>query len=71
VSLRGGLGEYNSMIHNFCEHVEDILDAAQVRCFKLDGSVPLEQWAGTVSQAYEYSQTTHRPIMVLCNLMGG
>jgi len=71
VSLRGGLGEYNSMIHHFCEHVEDILDAAQIRYFKLDGAVPLEQWPNTVSRAYEYSQTTHRPVMVLCNLMGG
>jgi sulfopyruvate decarboxylase TPP-binding subunit len=71
VSLRGGLGEYNSMIHHFCEHVEDILDAAQVRYFKLDGSVPLDQWSSTVSRAYEYSQITHRPVMLLCNLMGG
>jgi sulfopyruvate decarboxylase TPP-binding subunit len=71
VSMRGGLGEYNSMIHRFCEHVEDILDAAQIRYFKLDASVPLEQWRSTVSRAYEYSQTTHRPVMVLCNLMGG
>ena len=71
VSVRGGLGEYNSMIHHFCEHVEDILDAAQIRYFKLDGSVPLDQWADTVSRGYEYSQTTHRPVMVLCNLMGG
>jgi sulfopyruvate decarboxylase subunit alpha len=71
VSQRGGLGEYNSMIHHFCEHVEGILDAAQIRYFKLDGKVPLEQWASTVTRAYEYCQTTHRPVMVLCNLMGG
>jgi sulfopyruvate decarboxylase TPP-binding subunit len=71
VSQRGGLGEYNSMIHHFCEHVEDILDAAQVRYFKLDGRVPLEEWPSAISRAYEYCQTTHRPVMVLCNLMGG
>jgi sulfopyruvate decarboxylase subunit alpha len=71
VSQRGGLGEYNSMIHTFCEHVESILDAAQVRYFKLDGRVPLADWSGTVSGAYEYAQTTHRPVLVLCNLMGG
>lgn len=71
VSLRGGLGEYNSMIHTFCEHVESILDAAQIRYFKLDGKVPLSDWAPTVSRAYDYCQTTHRPVMVLCNLMGG
>jgi len=71
VSQRGGLGEYNSMIHTFCEHVEAILDAAQIRYFKLDGKVPLEDWPSTVSRAYDYSATTHRPVLVLCNLMGG
>jgi sulfopyruvate decarboxylase subunit alpha len=71
VSQRGGLGEYNSMIHIFSEHVESILDAAGIRYFKLDGKVALQEWPGTVSRAYEYAQTTHRPVMVLCNLMGG
>lgn len=70
VSQRGGLGEYNSMIHTFCEHAEDILEAARVRFFKLDGTVPLEDWSRTVCEAYGYCQTTHRPVMVLCNLMG-
>jgi sulfopyruvate decarboxylase TPP-binding subunit len=71
VSQRGGLGEYNSMIHHFCEHVEDILDAAQIRYFKLDGRVPIDEWPSTISRAYEYCHTTHRPVLVLCNLMGG
>jgi sulfopyruvate decarboxylase subunit alpha len=71
VSQRGGLGEYKSMIHTFCEHVEGILEAAGIRYFKLDGKVPLDEWSSTVSRAYEYSQTTHRPVILLCNLMGG
>ena len=71
VSQRGGLGEYNSMIHTFCEHVEDILDAAQLRYFKLDVRVPLSEWTPTVKLAYAYMQTTHRPIVLLCNLMAG
>ena len=71
ISQRGGLGEYNSMIHVFCEHAEAILDAAQIRSFKLDGRVPLEDWPSTISRAYQYAQTTHRPVLVLCNLMGG
>jgi sulfopyruvate decarboxylase TPP-binding subunit len=71
VSLRGGLGEYNSMIHTFCEHAEAILDAAQIRSFKLDGKVPLEDWPSTVRKAYDYCNITHRPVMLLCNLMGG
>ena len=43
VSRRGGLGEYNSMIHTFCEHVEEISDAAQLRSFSLDGTVPIDE----------------------------
>jgi sulfopyruvate decarboxylase subunit alpha len=71
VSRRGGLGEYNSMIHVICEKVEPILDAAGVRYFTLDGRVPIEEWRPTVVRAYEYSRVTHRPVMLLCNLMGG
>jgi len=71
VSRRGGLNEYNSMIHAICEKVEGILDAAGVRYFSLDGRVPLDQWAPTVVKTYEYSRVTHRPVMLLCNLMGG
>ena len=71
VSRRGGLGEYNSMIHVICEKVEPILDAADVRYFVLDGRVPIEEWKPTITKAYEYSRTTHRPVMVLANLMGG
>lgn len=71
VSRRGGLGEYNSMIHVICEKVEPILDAAGVRYFTLDGRVPIDRWQPTVVKAYEYSRITHRPVMLLCNLMGG
>ncbi|MCC6174573.1 MAG: thiamine pyrophosphate-binding protein [Chloroflexi bacterium] len=71
VSRRGGLNEYNSMIHTICEKVEPILDAAGVRYFVLDGRVPIGQWQPTVVKAYEYSRVTHRPVMLLCNLMGG
>lgn len=71
VSRRGGLNEYNSMIHTICEKVEGILDAASVRYFSLDGRVPLDQWSPTVQKAYEYSRVTHRPVMLLVNLMGG
>ncbi|MFN8523588.1 MAG: thiamine pyrophosphate-binding protein [Chloroflexota bacterium] len=71
VSLRGGLNEYNSMIHSICERVPSILDAAGVRYFVLDGKVPIADWAPTVVKTYEYSRITHRPVMLLVNLMGG
>lgn len=71
VARRGGLGEYNSMIHTFSERVEAILDAAGVRWFQLDGRTPIEGWADTVVRAGEFARTTHRPIFVLINLMDG
>jgi sulfopyruvate decarboxylase subunit alpha len=71
VTRRGGLGEYNSMIHTISEHAEALLDAADVRWFQLDARTPLEDWAPTIKRAYAFGQTTHRPIFVLVNLMGG
>ena len=71
VSRRGGLNEYNSMIHTICDRVPDVLNAADVRYFDLDGRTPIAQWAPTVQKAYDYSRTTHRPVMLLTNLMGG
>jgi sulfopyruvate decarboxylase subunit alpha len=71
VSRRGGLGDYNSMIHNISEHVEKLLVAADLRYFQLDGRSPIDVWAPTVLRAYEFAQITHRPIVLLVNLMGG
>ena len=68
---RGGLGEYNSMIHTVSEHAEALLDAAAFRHFQLDGRTPIDAWTPTVVRAYEYAQITHRPIFLLVNLMGG
>ncbi|MDQ3811597.1 MAG: thiamine pyrophosphate-binding protein [Chloroflexota bacterium] len=71
VTRRGGLGEYNSMIHTISERVDVILEAAQVRYFQLDARTPIEDWAPTIQRAWQFAQTTHRPVMVLVNLMGG
>ncbi len=71
VSMRGGLGEYNSMIHTFCEHAEAIADTAGLRRFTLDGSLPLDGWRWSIEQADEYARITHRPVLVFVNLMGG
>ncbi len=59
------------MIHTFSERVEAILDAAGVRWFQLDGRTPVGAWADTIVRAHEFAHTTHRPIFVLLNLMGG
>ena len=71
VTRRGGLGEYNSMIHTISERTEALLDAALVRYFQLDARTPIEDWAPTIQRGYELAHTTHRPVFVLVNLMGG
>lgn len=71
VTRRGGLGEYNSMIHTFSERTEALLDAANVRWFQLDSKTPVGEWTGTIVRANEFARTSHRPIFVLVNLMGG
>jgi sulfopyruvate decarboxylase TPP-binding subunit len=69
VSQRGGLNEYNSMIHTLTERVDDIVNAADLRSFKLDERVPVERWATTVVGAWEHAYVTHRPVILLCNLL--
>lgn len=59
------------MIHRFSERTEAILDAAGVRWFQLDGKTPLSEWADMIVRAEAFARTTHRPIFVLVNLMGG
>lgn len=71
VSRRGGLGEYNSMIHTVSERSQALLDAANVRWFQLDARTPVESWASEIHRAWTFSRTTHRPVLVLVNLMGG
>jgi sulfopyruvate decarboxylase subunit alpha len=71
VTRRGGLGEYNSMIHHISERTEAILDAACVRWFQLDARTPLDAWSREIQRGWEFSRTTHRPVFVLVNLMGG
>lgn len=71
VTRRGGLGEYNSMIHHISERTEAILDAAGVRWFQLDSHTPVEQWSREIQRGWEFAQITHRPVFVLVNLMGG
>ena len=71
VTRRGGLGEYNSMIHTVSERTEALLDAAGVRWFQLDARTPIGDWAATIERAHTFAHTTHRPVFVLVNLMGG
>jgi hypothetical protein len=58
-------------LHRLVDRVPAILDAAGVRYFDLDSRTPIDRWASTVEKAYDYSRTTHRPVMLLINLMEG
>jgi sulfopyruvate decarboxylase subunit alpha len=71
ITRRGGLGEYNSMIHTISERSEALLDAAGVRCVQLDARTPIEDWSSAIERGYAFAVTTHRPVFVLVNLMGG
>ncbi|HET6152105.1 MAG TPA: hypothetical protein VFE15_04065 [Marmoricola sp.] len=71
ITRRGGLGEYNSMIHTISERSEALLDAAGVRWFQLDARTPVELWPREIERAWRFSRTTHRPVFVFVNLMGG
>ncbi len=71
IARRGGINEYNSMIHLISERVPDILAAANVRTFHLDAMTPLDHWTRTIVKGYEFAQITHRPVAALVNLMGG
>ncbi len=71
VARRGGVGEYNSMIHVISERAPALLTAAEVRWFQLDARTPIEDWAPTIERGYTFAQMTHRPVFVLVNLMGG
>lgn len=70
VSRRGGLGEYNSMIHTISERTEALLDAAGIRWFQLDVRTPVDRWAAEIERAWAFARATHRPVFVLVNLMG-
>src|SRR6266508_1450753 len=48
---------------------DDIVAAADLRSFKLDERVPTERWSTSVVAAWEHAYMTHRPVLLLCNLL--
>lgn len=64
-NTRGGLGEYNSMIHSFSGGVPAMLDAARIPAFLVDRRNSPDDWSGTVAEAYRHAEMTHRPVVVL------
>ena len=68
-NTRGGVGEYNAMIHTFSAGVPTMLAAAGVHVEHLGPAHAPEVWRSTVRGACELAETTHRPVVVLLDLL--
>ncbi|PZG42949.1 thiamine pyrophosphate-binding protein [Spongiactinospora gelatinilytica] len=64
-NTRGGLGEYNSMIHSISQPVPAILRAAGLPVIELDRRSGPEDWQDAVQEAGVHSVMTYRPVVVL------
>lgn len=64
-NTRGGLGEYNSMIHSISAPVPDLLKTANIPVFQLDRRNPPRDWRATVTEAGKHARMTYRPVVVL------
>jgi sulfopyruvate decarboxylase subunit alpha len=70
-NTRGGLGEYNSMIHTISQPVPRMLEAAGILVFSLDRRNDPDDWEATVFEAGRHAQMTHRPVVVLMEFWDG
>jgi sulfopyruvate decarboxylase subunit alpha len=68
-NTRGGLGEYNAMIHNFSEGVPDLLRAAGIRAERLGPGQSAALWRRTTQAVAELAVMTHRPVALLMDVM--
>ncbi|WP_132126311.1 thiamine pyrophosphate-binding protein [Actinocrispum wychmicini] len=64
-NTRGGLGEYNSMIHTFSQHASRLLEQVGVPVFDLDRRSGPDDWAAVVREAGTHARMTFRPVVVL------
>jgi len=64
-NTRGGLGEYNSMIHSISEPVPALLASTNIPVFRVDRRNTAEDWGATVAEAGNHARMTFRPVVVL------
>jgi sulfopyruvate decarboxylase subunit alpha len=64
-NTRGGLGEYNSMIHSISAPVPELLRNTQIPVFTVDRRNSPEDWGATVREAGNHARMTYRPVVVL------
>jgi sulfopyruvate decarboxylase subunit alpha len=68
-NTRGGLGEYNAMIHSFSEAVPDLLRASGIRAESVGPSESPALWRRTATACAELAVMTHRPVVLLMDVM--
>jgi sulfopyruvate decarboxylase subunit alpha len=68
-NTRGGLGEYNAMIHSFSEGVPGMLSAAGIRVDRLGPAEPPDLWRTTTTAVAAHAYMTRRPIALLLDVM--
>jgi sulfopyruvate decarboxylase subunit alpha len=64
-NTRGGLGEYNSMIHSISQAVPDLLKAVGLPTVQLDRRSSEDDWRDAISEAGVHATMTYRPVIVL------
>ena len=70
-NTRGGLGEYNSMIHTISAAAPALLREIDIPVFTLDRRNAAADWEATIHEAGRHAQMTHRPVVVLMEFWGG
>lgn len=69
-NTRGGLGEYNSMIHSISEPMPSVLKSFGLPIFELDRRSCPDDWQAVVTEAGVHSKMTYRPVVVLAHFWG-
>lgn len=64
-NTRGGLGEYNSMIHTISAPVPALLASTNIPVFQIDRRNTAQDWGATVAEAGNHARMTYRPVVVL------
>lgn len=64
-NTRGGLGEYNSMIHSISQPMPAVLRAIGLPVMELDRRSGTDDWRDTVQEAGIHAVMTYRPVVVL------
>ena len=70
-NTRGGLGEYNSMIHTISEAAPKMLEEIGIPVFRLDRRDDPVDWEATIYEAGRHAGMTHRPVVVLMDFWSG